>query len=69
MVMARCDLCGRIQEDNRAIEEGWWPYFWITQTIRRDEPVCPVCAHEHLEGFEVEPILKAGHLIALGGHG
>jgi hypothetical protein len=37
--------------------------------MRRDEPVCPECAHEHLEGFEEEPILKQGHLIALGGDG
>jgi hypothetical protein len=63
----RCDLCGRIEDDGRAIEAGWWPYFWLTQGVRREESVCPECAREHPEGFDEEPILKDGHLIALGG--
>jgi hypothetical protein len=67
--MLRCDLCGRIEEADRAIDEGWWPYYWVTPTVRRDEPVCPGCAHKHLEGFDEEPILKDGHLIALGSDG
>ena len=65
--MVRCDLCGRVEDRDRAIEEGWCPYYWVTQHIVREEPVCPECAREHLEGFEEEPILKRGHLIALGG--
>ena len=30
---------------------------------------CPDCAREHLAEFDEEPILKEGHLIALGGSG
>jgi hypothetical protein len=47
----RCDLCGRVEDDDRAIEAGWWPDYWVTEGIRRDKPVCPECAHEHLQGF------------------
>jgi hypothetical protein len=65
--MLSCDLCGLIEDEDRAIKDGWVPYFWVTQTVCRDSPVCPECAREHLEGFEEEPILKPGHLIALGG--
>ena len=39
--MVRCDLCGRVEDRERAIEEGWCPDYWVTQTIRRAEPVCP----------------------------
>jgi hypothetical protein len=65
----RSDICGRTEDDWPAIEAGWWPYFWITQGIRREEPVCPEYAQDHLEGSEEEPILKDRHLIALGGDG
>jgi hypothetical protein len=69
IAMLRCDRCGRIEDGDRAIDEGWWPSYWVTPTIRREEPVWPECAREHLEGFDEEPILKDGHLIALGGDG
>jgi hypothetical protein len=58
--MVRCDLCGRVEDRDRAIEMGWCPYYWVTETVRREEPVCPECASKHLQGFEDEPILKEG---------
>ncbi len=64
--MLRCALCGRAEDEDRAIEDGWVPDYWVTETVRRDNPVCPACAREHMEGFDVEPILKPGHLIAAG---
>ena len=42
--MVRCDLCVRIEDDDQAIEEGWWPYYGVTEGYCREEPVCPDCA-------------------------
>jgi hypothetical protein len=64
--MLSCDLCGLVEDEDQAIEDGWVPYFWVTETVLRDSPVCPSRARKHLEDFDEEPMLKPGHLIALG---
>ena len=56
IVTVRCELAGRIEDDACAIETGRWPYLWITENVRCDEPACPVCADDHPERFDQEPI-------------
>src|SRR4051794_8518593 len=31
VVKVRCDLCGRVEDLERAIEAGWCPSYWVTE--------------------------------------
>jgi hypothetical protein len=57
-----CCFCGRHEEKEDAIEDGWIPSFW-TQGKEWEGPICGPCTMQHLfvnhdhEDFE----LLAGH--------
>jgi hypothetical protein len=60
--MMTCAFCGATVPDvDAAVEAGWEPYFWITETVTGDGSVCPQCSREHLRDHSNDPIIKPGH--------
>lgn len=62
----QCAFCGRLSSLRDAIEDGWTPDFWRTDTGTGDGgTTCPGCSEEHLDFLDGEYALKPGHEVFL----
>jgi len=51
-----CDLCGKCEIEHDAIESGWIPSYWNSQTPV-DNPVCDKCSKERIREIEGDYVL------------
>ena len=57
-VMVSCAYCGLEVSEDVAIEAGWEPYFFLTETKEAGKPCCVKCTVEHLMDFPNDPIIR-----------
>ncbi len=55
-----CPWCFKSATLTDAIEAGWAPGFWVSETIGEGAPVCPDCAERYLTVMDDEFVLKDG---------